>query len=54
MTKEQARNAIAFLQRIQLAPAEIPAYSQVMNALVQITEPTPAATPTVSKGDKNK
>lgn len=41
MTKDQARAALAFLDRITLAPREIPALHDVAAALNAIANPQP-------------
>lgn len=46
MTKDQARAALAFLERITLAPREVPALQEVAAALNAIANPTtPAESP---------
>jgi hypothetical protein len=39
MTPDTAKAAMQFMSRIQLQPAEIPAYNQVMTELHMIAEP---------------
>lgn len=49
MTKDQARNAMTFLDRITLAPREIGAYSEVLKALHEIVNLPPAEEPVNKK-----